>query len=313
MLKKLQDKWKVNGKNVLLILVTFAAGGSLCGIAGKKIMNFTGLEKGFLWLVTYVIILTIIWPICVLLISFPLGQFNFFTNYIGKIVKRFGGKAVFGSGQLAIGNKQPVVGNEQTRLAIFASGTGTNAEKIIVHFKNNFTIKIVLIVCNNPDAGVLEIAKKNNIDILLIEKQRFVSGDNYINELIKYKIHWIILAGFLWKLPVALVKAWPLRIINIHPALLPGYGGKGMYGQHVHQAIIAAGEKESGISIHYVDELYDNGEIIMQVRCQINPSDNAETLAQKIYLLEHHHFATVIEQEILKAKNPLKESNPGDL
>lgn len=313
MLKKLQDKWKVNGKNVLLILVTFAAGGSLCGIAGKKIMNFTGLEKGFLWLVTYVIILTIIWPICVLLISFPLGQFNFFINYIGKIVKRFGGKAVFCSGQLAIGNEQPVVGNEQTRLAIFASGSGTNAEKIIVHFKNNFSIKIVLIVCNNPGAGVLEIAKRNNIDILLIEKQRFVSGDNYINELIKYKIHWIILAGFLWKLPVALVKAWPLRIINIHPALLPGYGGKGMYGQHVHQAIIEAGEKESGISIHYVDELYDNGEIIMQVRCQINPSDNAETLAQKIHLLEHHHFATVIEQEILKAKNPLKESNPGDL
>ena len=313
MLKKLQDKWKVNGINFLLILVTFAAGGSLCGIAGKKIMNFTGLEKGFLWLMIYIIILTIIWPICVLLISIPLGQFKFFTKYIGKIIKRFGGKAVVGSGQWAISNKQSVVGNEQTRLAIFASGAGTNAEKIIEHFKNNSTIKIVLIVCNNPRAGVLEIAKENNIDSLLIEKERFFSGDNYINELIKYKIHWIILAGFLWKLPVALIKAWPLRIINIHPALLPGYGGKGMYGQHVHLAIIAAREKESGISIHYVDEVYDNGEIIMQVRCPVSPADNAETLAQKIHLLEHQHFAAVIEQEILKAKKPLKEKKPGDL
>ena len=291
MFKKLRDKWKVNGTKLFLILLTFAAGGSLCGIAGKKIMNFSGLEKGIVWIAAYIFILCIIWPACVLLISIPLGQFVFFKKYIVKIFSLFKEKK----------SKESTV-RDQNNLAIFASGAGSNAEKIIEHFKNNPTIKIALIVCNKPGAGVLQIAKKNNINFLLIEKNQFSSGDAYINELKKYNINWIILAGFLWKLPLKLIQAFPNRIINIHPALLPKYGGRGMYGEHVHKAVIAAKEKESGISIHYVDEIYDHGEVIMQARCQILETDSPEILAQKIHILEHQHFAAVIEQEILKAK-----------
>ncbi len=291
MLKKLREKWKVNGTNLVLILLTFTAGGSLCGIAGKKIMNFTGLEKGITWVVIYILILSIIWPACVLLISIPLGQLVFFKKYIAKIFSSFKAKK----------SKGPA-GREQNNLAIFASGAGSNAEKIIEYFKNNSTIKIALIVCNKPGAVVLKIAKENNINILLIEKQPFSSGDAYINELKKYNINWIILAGFLWKLPLKLIQSFPNRIINIHPALLPKFGGRGMYGERVHQAVIAAKEKESGISIHYVDEIYDHGEVIMQARCQILETDTPEMLAHKIHILEHQHFAEVIEQEILKAK-----------
>ncbi|RYD76539.1 MAG: phosphoribosylglycinamide formyltransferase, partial [Sphingobacteriales bacterium] len=115
-------------------------------------------------------------------------------------------------------------------------------------------------------------------------------------------INWIILAGFLWKIPPAVIKEWPQRIINIHPALLPGYGGKGMYGNKVHEAVINAGDKESGISIHYVDEIYDHGKIIFQAKCEVAAADDAASLAQKIHRLEHEHFAAVIEQEIEKQK-----------
>ena len=314
MFQKLRDKWKVNGKDLLLILITFAIGGSVCGFAGKKIMSYTDIDEGIVWLIIYIIILTIIWPLCVLLISIPMGQFVFFKKYINKIFGKMGGKKRVGSGEkqvgsgqstvpIAIGSHQLEVGNEQINMAIFASGAGSNAEKIIEHFKHNTNIKIALIVCNKPGAGALQIATQNNIDVLLIERQRFNSGDAYVNELKKYNIQWIILAGFLWKLPSALIQAWPSRIINIHPALLPKYGGKGMYGQHVHQAVIAARDKESGISIHYVDEIYDHGEVIMQARCEILEEDTPETLAEKIHCLEHQHFPKVIEAEILKAKN----------
>ncbi len=298
MFKKLREKWKVNGTKLFLILLTFAIGGSLCGIAGKKIMNFIGLEKGIAWIVVYIIVLSIIWPVCVLLISIPLGQLVFFKKYIAKIFSSFKGN----KSKAAISNVQKATGNVLTNLAIFASGAGSNAEKIIEYFKNNATIKIALIVCNKPAAGVLQIAKENNINILLIEKQPFSSGGAYINELKKYNINWIILAGFLWKLPLKLIQAFPGRIINIHPALLPKYGGRGMYGGFVHEAVIAAGEKESGISIHFVDEIYDHGEVIMQARCEVIETDSAESLAQKIHSLEHRHYAEVIEQEILKAK-----------
>ena len=312
MFKILRDRWKVNGRDLLLILITFAAGGSLCGIAGKKIMNFTEIEKGIAWVVVYIIILCIIWPLCVLLISIPLGQYVFFKKYIEKIFsllkvrgwqsKRENNQPAIGNEQQETDNGQKAVSNEQSNIAIFASGAGTNAEKIIDYFKNSTTIKIALIVCNKHGAGVLQIAKENNINILLIEKQQFSLGDAYVNELKTRNIDWIILAGFLWKLPLKLIHAFPGRIINIHPALLPKYGGRGMYGGHVHQAVIAAKEKESGISIHYVDEIYDHGEVIMQALCQINQTDNPETLAQKIHVLEHQHYAVVIEQEILKAK-----------
>lgn len=288
MFEKLQSKWKVNGWSLALILTTFALGGSACGFLGKKIMNLTGLDKGFGWFVLYIIILTIIWPLCVLIISIPLGQFRFFKKYIAKIFSRFGGKT----------KKEASV----TFLAVFASGAGSNAKKIIEHFKNNPHIKVALIVCNKPGAGVLQIAREAGIDILLVEKNPFDNGDTYINELKKRNIGWIILAGFLWKVPPSFIKAWPGRIMNIHPALLPNYGGKGMYGQKVHEAVLAAGETRSGISIHLVDELYDHGQVIFQASCPVTPGDTHESLAQKVHALEHEHFAGVIQQEIEKQK-----------
>src|SRR5688572_8900366 len=143
-------------------------------------------------------------------------------------------------------------------LAVFASGAGSNAQKIIEHFNNHAQVRVALVVCNKQGAGVLDIAVKAGIPYLLIKKEQFFYGNAYVTELQQAKISWIILAGFLWKLPSALLKAFPSRIINIHPALLPKYGGKGMYGNFVHQAVLEAKEMQSGITIHYVDEHYDH-------------------------------------------------------
>lgn len=184
------------------------------------------------------------------------------------------------------------------RLVIFASGAGSNAQQIINYFKGSTLAKIVLIVCNKPGAGVISIAEKENIPVLLIEKERFFKSDAYLPDLQKIKTDIIILAGFLWKLPQALIDAYPRRIINIHPALLPKYGGRGMYGQYVHEAIINAGEMESGITIHYVDEHYDNGDIIFQTACPVLEGDTPETLARRIHQLEHLHYPIVIEELI---------------
>jgi formyltetrahydrofolate-dependent phosphoribosylglycinamide formyltransferase len=245
-------------------------GGSLCGYLGKKLLSFTELEKGLLWFVIYVIAITILWPICVLMISVPLGQFNFFKKYLLRIWKRVSGK------KGAVAN-----------IAIFASGAGSNAQKIIDTFRNSDAVNIALIVCNKPGAGVLNIAANEYIPALLIEKQQFAAGDAYLPELTRHRIDFIVLAGFLWKVPPALIHQYPNKIINIHPALLPKYGGKGMYGSRVHEAVIAAGEKESGISIHYVDEVYDHGNIILQATCSVDENDTVETLAKKIHTLEH--------------------------
>ena len=199
------------------------------------------------------------------------------------------------------GNTSPI------SIAIFASGAGSNAEKIIEQTlvsgktrKGCFSVD--LIVCNKPGAGVLDIAARHHIDTLLIEKEQFFRGDAYVGELQKRGIGFIVLAGFLWKIPPTLIKAYPNKIINIHPALLPSYGGKGMYGAKVHEAIIAAGEKESGISIHYVDELYDHGSIIFQAKCVVDENDTADTLAEKIHLLEHQHYPAVLEDLLKNAK-----------
>lgn len=185
---------------------------------------------------------------------------------------------------------------QRTRLAIFASGAGSNARQIIRHFENHPQVQVALIVCNKPGAGVLAIADEANIPTLLIDRERFLKGDAYLPELKKAGVQFVVLAGFLWKIPAALIEAYPKAIINIHPALLPGYGGKGMYGQHVHSAVIGAGEKESGITIHYVDEHYDNGDIIFQARCEVKAGDNPEDLAKRIHDLEHLHFPKVIEK-----------------
>jgi phosphoribosylglycinamide formyltransferase-1 len=182
------------------------------------------------------------------------------------------------------------------QVAIFASGAGSNAAHIIDRFRHHPSIKISLIVCNKPDAGVLEIAAKEHIPSLIIEKEQFFRGDAYVAELQRLNISFIVLAGFLWKVPSTLIQAYSGRIINIHPALLPKYGGKGFYGRLVHEAVIAAKEKESGITIHYVDELYDHGQTIFQASCFIEPNDTPDTLAQKIHWLEHEHFPRVIEE-----------------
>ena len=186
------------------------------------------------------------------------------------------------------------------KLAIFSSGAGSNAARIIEHFRHHPAIAASLIVCNNPDAGVLNIASANDIPVLLIEKEPFFRGSAYVPELRTRGIDFLVLAGFLWKIPAKLVEAYRHRIVNIHPALLPAYGGKGMYGRHVHEAVIAAGEKESGITIHYVDELYDHSQSIFQAKVIVEPDDTPETLAKKVQFLEHQHFPRVIEEAVLR-------------
>lgn len=182
------------------------------------------------------------------------------------------------------------------QIAIFASGAGSNAKKIVEYFaeRKNNSAKIGLIVCNKPGAGVLEIAEEHNIPTLLIEKEKFFRGNGYVDELKTGGIDFIVLAGFLWKIPSCLVKAYHRKMINIHPALLPKYGGKGMYGRFVHEAVLANKEKESGISIHYVDDVYDNGQIVLQATCMIDENETPETLANKVQVLEHRHFPAAV-------------------
>lgn len=185
------------------------------------------------------------------------------------------------------------------KIAIFASGTGSNAQKIIDHFRNNELGSVNLILCNKPQAGVLQIAKNEEIRSDLIQKDKY-KKDGYASFLKENGIDLIILAGFLLKIPQPLIEAFPNRIVNIHPALLPKYGGKGMYGHFVHEAVINNKETESGITIHFVDEHYDHGATIFQAKCEVLPDDTPETLAQKIHKLEHEHFPTVIEDVIKK-------------
>ena len=183
-------------------------------------------------------------------------------------------------------------------IAIFASGTGTNAANIIQYFSDKQTAAVAFIICNNPQAGVLKIAEANNIPSLIIQKERFFKGDAYIPELKNEGIDFIVLAGFLWKIPSLIINAYRDKIINIHPALLPKHGGKGMYGNFVHEAVLSAKEKESGISIHFVDEFYDNGKTIFQATCPVYENDTTETLAKRIHELEYKYFPKVIEELI---------------
>jgi len=195
-------------------------------------------------------------------------------------------------------SKSSLADFEKKNLVIFASGAGSNAQQIINYFRNSTVAKVVLIACNKAGAGVISIAQDEKIPVLMIEKERFFKGDAYLPEFQNRKVDLIILAGFLWKVPQKLIDAYPRRIVNIHPALLPKYGGKGMYGQYVHEAILNAGEMESGITIHFVDEHYDNGDIIFQTACPVLDSDTSETLAQRIHQLEHLHYPLVIEQTL---------------
>jgi phosphoribosylglycinamide formyltransferase-1 len=184
------------------------------------------------------------------------------------------------------------------QIAVFASGTGSNAARIIDHFRHHPAIKVALVVCNKPGAGVLGVAEKAGIPTLMIEKEAFFRGDGYVGALKDQGIDFIVLAGFLWKIPTALVNAYPGKIVNIHPALLPKYGGKGMYGRYVHEAVVAAGEKETGITIHYVDEQYDHGRVVFQARVEVEAGDTPERVAEKVHSLEHRYFPEIIEKVI---------------
>ena len=188
----------------------------------------------------------------------------------------------------------------KVNIAVFASGAGSNAEKLIQYFKDSEAGTVALVVCNKPTAGVLAIAEKEGTPSLLIEKEQFFRGDAYVPYLQERRIGFIVLAGFLWKIPQPLIDAYPTRIVNIHPALLPKYGGKGMYGQYVHEAVLHAGEVETGITIHYVDEHYDSGDIIFQTACPVLAADKPRDIAQRIHRLEHIHYPRVIE-ELLKS------------
>lgn len=181
-------------------------------------------------------------------------------------------------------------------LAVFASGAGSNAQKILDYFEASSLARVRLIVCNKPGAGVLQIAERHGIPTLLIERERFFRGDGYVPELQHAGIDLVVLAGFLWKVPQALLQAFHRRIINIHPALLPKYGGKGMYGHYVHEAVLAARELETGITIHYVDDQYDHGDTIFQARCPLADQDDTTTISRKVQELEHYYYPRVIEE-----------------
>jgi folate-dependent phosphoribosylglycinamide formyltransferase PurN len=348
-IQNLQEKWKVGGSQFWLIMLTFALGGSLSGRLCSFLLNLVFLEKNWAFWLVYPLFLTILWPFSVLFVSFFTGQFRFFRGYLSRVgVKVFG----FGGSASTSGSSGSTLDSTTSEpsgksvaapvhIAIFASGAGSNARKIIEYFEgagsglasagsnlsstaatydSNLTstaskstssqVKVSLIVCNVPDAGVLAIAKEKGIPTLLINKNEF-AATGYVESLHNADIQFIVLAGFLWKVPEVLVRAYQpgmkidgalvngkenvsKGIINIHPALLPKYGGKGMYGSRVHEAVIAAGEKESGITIHWVNEHYDEGGIIFQVTCEVALSDTPETLADKIHLLEHAHFAPTI-------------------
>jgi phosphoribosylglycinamide formyltransferase-1 len=185
------------------------------------------------------------------------------------------------------------------RLAIFASGAGSNAREIIRYFQGHPSITVSLVACNKPGAGVIDIAGEAGIPVLMIDKEQFFRGDAYRRDLAESGIDAIILAGFLWKVPAQLVEAYRGRILNIHPALLPKYGGKGMYGMHVHEAVIQAGETESGITVHEVDERYDHGRHVFQARVPLDVRESPESLARKVHALEHALYPRVIEAWVL--------------
>ena len=183
------------------------------------------------------------------------------------------------------------------RIAIFASGRGSNAKAIIDYFKNSDAIEVAVVLSNKPNAGVLETARENGIPFMVVSRYEFYKNtENVVYALKEHGVDFIALAGFLWLIPNAIINSFPKNIVNIHPSLLPKFGGKGMYGQHVHSAVIEAGEVESGITIHYVNEVYDDGEVVLQERCPVLSTDTPSELADRVLKLEHYHFPRVIER-----------------
>ena len=184
------------------------------------------------------------------------------------------------------------------RVAIFASGSGSNAENIANYFKGSDAVEISLILANNPEAYVLERAKKLGIESVVVTGKEFRAADKVLEILKERNIDFIVLAGFLLLVPAKLIESYPGKIVNIHPALLPKHGGKGMYGDHVHEAVVAAGDTESGITIHLIDERYDCGTTFFQATCPVLPTDTPHDVAEKVHALEYEHFPRVIEEII---------------
>lgn len=180
-------------------------------------------------------------------------------------------------------------------IAIFASGSGTNAQNLIEYFSNEKGAKVTLVLSNRPDAYVLKRAERLSVPSEIFDRDDFYNTGRVFELLENSLIDFIVLAGFLWLVPPNIIERYRGRIVNIHPALLPSYGGKGMYGRKVHEAVISNGESESGITIHLVNEVYDDGDIIFQAKCEIEPGDNPDTLARKIHLLEQMHFPEVVK------------------
>lgn len=185
------------------------------------------------------------------------------------------------------------------KIALFASGNGTNVQRIIEYFNNNQKVNVSLVLTNNSKAGVIKRAKDLRVRYLLFSKDDFYHSSKIVDVLNEHDIDMIVLAGFLWLIPVNIIKVFSGKIVNIHPALLPKYGGKGMYGRYVHEKVIQNQEKESGITIHYVNEKYDDGQIIFQAKTAIEKKDTPDSLAQKIHQLEYEHFPRVIEKLLL--------------
>ena len=189
------------------------------------------------------------------------------------------------------------------RITIFASGSGSNAQKIMEHFKKHVDAEVVIVLTNNPEAYVLQRADNFEIPSHIFDKAEFYTTNSVVDLLKNLQIDLIVLAGFMWLIPQNLLKAFPNKIINIHPALLPKFGGKGMYGDRVHHAVMDAKEEESGITIHFVDENFDEGEIIHQSRFRIESGDDLEMIKFKGQQMEHLHYPKVVEQLLKKMKS----------
>ena len=188
--------------------------------------------------------------------------------------------------------------NKEFRVAIFASGSGSNAEEIFKYFQHHTFTEVVLLLSNNPQAYALERAKKFHIDTRIFNRIEFTKSTLVLDWLTEKKVTHIVLAGFLWLVPDYLIKAFPDRIVNIHPALLPKFGGKGMYGMKVHEAVRSGNELETGITIHLVNDKYDEGKVLFQAKCQVGPSDTPEEIAKKVHALEYEYYPRVIDEWI---------------
>lgn len=186
------------------------------------------------------------------------------------------------------------------RIAVFASGSGTNAENLIDYFKKSSEGKVVLVVTNKSDAGVINRADRLEVPCLYFANNEWAEGAAIIEAMRHYDIDFIVLAGFLKRIPDVLLHAYPHHIVNIHPSLLPKYGGKGMYGDRVHHAVLLAGEEETGITIHYINEHYDEGDVIAQMTCPVMPEDNCESLASRVHKLEYKYYPHIVEQLLCK-------------